>query len=67
MKQVEIGALVEVSYTLRADGPQGEELESCPDENPFVFRVGEEEVLENAEMKALEFVSGLRFWMTQMP
>lgn len=49
MKQVEIGALVEVSYTLRADGPQGEELESCPDENPFVFRVGEEEVLEKFE------------------
>ena len=49
MKQVEAGALVEVAYTLRAQGPEGEELETCTEENPFVFRVGQDEALEAFE------------------
>jgi FKBP-type peptidyl-prolyl cis-trans isomerase SlyD len=49
MKHVEVGALVEVAYTLRAGGPEGEELETCTEEAPFVFRVGAEEALESFE------------------
>lgn len=49
MKHVELGSLVEVAYTLRANGPEGEELETCTEEAPFVFRVGEEEALEAFE------------------
>ena len=49
MKQVESGALVEVAYTLRAQGPDGEELETCTEENPIVFRVGQDEALEAFE------------------
>ena len=45
MKHVELGSLVEVAYTLRANGPDGEELESCTEEAPFVFRVGADEAL----------------------
>jgi FKBP-type peptidyl-prolyl cis-trans isomerase SlyD len=45
MKTVAPGALVEVAYTLRADGPEGEELETCTEEDPFVFVMGAEEVL----------------------
>ena len=49
MKEVQPGVQVEVAYTLRADGPEGEELESCNEENPFVFTVGQEEALEAFE------------------
>ena len=49
MKEVQPGVQVEVAYTLRADGPDGEELESCNEETPFVFTVGQEEVLEAFE------------------
>ena len=49
MKHVETGALVEVAYTLRAHGPEGEELETCTEEAPFVFRMGQEEALEAFE------------------
>ena len=49
MKHVEAGALVEVAYTLRAYGPEGEELETCTEEAPFVFRMGQEEALEAFE------------------
>jgi FKBP-type peptidyl-prolyl cis-trans isomerase SlyD len=49
MKHVEVGSLVEVAYTLRANGPEGEELETCTEEAPFVFKVGEDEVLEAFE------------------
>ena len=45
MKHVKAGALVEVAYTLRAHGPEGEELETCTEEAPFVFRMGQEEAL----------------------
>ena len=38
--------------TLRANGPEGEELETCQEESPFVFRMGAEEALEAFE-KAL--------------
>ena len=36
---------VDVAYTLFADGPEGEELERCNEESPFVFQVGAEEAL----------------------
>ena len=49
MKEVQPGVQVEVAYTLRADGPEGEELESCNEETPFVFTVGQEEALEAFE------------------
>ena len=62
MKQVESGALVEVAYTLRAQGPEGEELETCTEENPFVFQVGQDEALEAFEaseaLEALEALEG---------
>ena len=51
MKQVERTSLVEVAYTLRADGPKGEELETCTEEAPFVFRMGGEEALEAFEQR----------------
>ena len=46
MKQVVNGALLEVAYTLRADGPEGEVLETCSEEAPFIFKMGQEEALE---------------------
>ena len=49
MKEVQPGVQVEVAYILRADGPVGEELESCNEEAPFVFTVGQEEALEAFE------------------
>ena len=49
MKEVQPGVQVEVAYTLRADGPEGEELESCNEETPFMFTVGQEEALEAFE------------------
>ena len=49
MKEVQPGVQVEVAYTLRADGPEGEELESCNEETPFVFTMGQEEALEAFE------------------
>jgi len=49
MKHVELGSLVEVAYTLRANGPEGDELETCTEEAPFVFRVGADEALEAFE------------------
>ena len=52
MNEVQHGAQVEVAYTLRANGPEGEELETCHEESPFVFRMGAEEALEAFE-KAL--------------
>lgn len=52
MNEVQHGAQVEVAYTLRANGPEGEELETCQEESPFVFRIGAEEALEAFE-KAL--------------
>lgn len=52
MNEVQHGAQVEVAYTLRANGPEGEELETCQEESPFVFRMGAEEALEAFE-KAL--------------
>ena len=53
MKHVETGALVEVAYTLRAHGPEGEELETCTEEAPFVFRMGQEEALEAFEQELM--------------
>jgi len=52
MNEVQHGAQVEVAYTLRSNGPEGEELETCQEESPFVFRMGAEEALEAFE-KAL--------------
>ena len=52
MNEVQHGAQVEVAYTLRANGPEGEELETCQEESPFVLRMGAEEALEAFE-KAL--------------
>ena len=49
MNEVQHGAQVEVAYTLRANGPEGEELETCQEESPFVFRMGAEEALEAFE------------------
>lgn len=45
MKRVGTGMEVDVAYTLFADGPEGEELERCNEESPFVFQVGAEEAL----------------------
>jgi FKBP-type peptidyl-prolyl cis-trans isomerase SlyD len=39
------GLYVEVSYKLREDGPEGEELELYTAEDPFAFVVGADEVL----------------------
>ena len=52
MNEVQHGAQVEVAYRLRANGPEGVELETCQEESPFVFRMGAEEALEAFE-KAL--------------
>ena len=49
MKEVQPGVQVEVAYTLREEGPEGEELESCNEETPFVFTMGQEEALEAFE------------------
>ena len=61
MKQVERTSLVEVAYTLRADGPKGEELETCTEEAPFVFRMGGEEALEAFEQGLLGKKAGEPF------
>ena len=61
MKQVERTSLVEVAYTLRADGPKGEELETCTEEAPFVFRMGGEEALEAFEQRLLGKKAGEPF------
>ena len=61
MKQVERTSLVEVAYTLRADGPKGEELETCTEEAPFVFRMGGEEALEAFEQQLLGKKAGEPF------
>ena len=61
MKQVERTSLVEVAYTLRADGPEGEELETCTEEAPFVFRMGDEEALEAFEQRLLGKKAGEPF------
>tara|TARA_B100000524_G_scaffold221670_1_gene116882 strand:- start:524 stop:976 length:453 start_codon:yes stop_codon:yes gene_type:complete len=61
MKQVERTSLVEVAYTLRADGPKGEELETCTEEAPFVFRMGGEEALEAFEQLLLGKKAGEPF------
>ena len=61
MKQVERTSLVEVAYTLRADGPDGEELETCTEEAPFVFRMGDEEALEAFEQQLLGKKAGEPF------
>ena len=39
------GQYVEVTYILREEGPQGEELEVCGADDPFGFIVGNDEVL----------------------
>ena len=61
MKQVERTSLVEVAYTLRADGLDGEELETCTEEAPFVFRMGDEEALEAFEQQLLGKKAGEPF------
>ena len=61
MKKVVPGALVEVAYTLHADGPDGEELEVCTEEAPFMFRLGEDEALEAFEQVLLEKREGEPF------
>lgn len=61
MKQVERTSLVEVAYTLRADGPEGEELETCTEEAPFVFRMGDEEALEAFEKQLMGKKAGEPF------
>jgi FKBP-type peptidyl-prolyl cis-trans isomerase SlyD len=47
MKELNIsnGVYVEITYVLREDGPEGEELEVCPAEDPFGFTIGQDEVL----------------------
>ena len=61
MKKIVPGALVEVAYTLHADGPDGEELEVCTEEAPFMFRLGEDEALEAFEHALLEKREGEPF------
>ena len=53
-----------MAYTLRAQGPEGEELETCTEENPFVFRVGQDEALEAFEQGLMAFISStsLKTW-----
>ena len=39
------GVYIEINYVLREEGPEGEELEVCPAEDPFGFVLGKGEVL----------------------
>lgn len=64
MNEVQHGAQVEVAYTLRANGPEGEELETCQEESPFVFRMGAEEALEAFEKALLGKRVGEPFELT---
>ena len=61
MKQVVNGALLEVAYTLRADGPEGEVLETCSEEAPFIFKMGQEEALEAFERALMRKRAGEPF------
>ena len=64
MNEVQHGAQVEVAYTLRANGPEGEELETCQEESPFVFRMVAEEALEAFEKALLGKRVGEPFELT---
>ena len=44
------GLYVEITYVLREDGPEGEELEVCPADDPFGFMIGDDEVLPAFEV-----------------
>ena len=63
MKEMNIssGVYVEVTYVLREDGPEGEELEVCPAEDPFGFVIGQDEVLPAFEAALMGKKSGDSF------
>lgn len=58
---VAAGKYVEISYTLLEEGPEGEELEVCPADDPFGFMVGEEQVLSTFEEKLQGLKAGDSF------
>lgn len=55
------GNYVEITYVLREAGPEGEELEVCPADDPFGFMIGEEEVLPSIEAKLMGKKAGDSF------
>jgi FKBP-type peptidyl-prolyl cis-trans isomerase SlyD len=55
------GKYVEVTYVLREDDAQGEELEVCPQDDPFGFTVGKVEVLEAFEQALMGKEQGEEF------
>ena len=60
------GQYVEVTYILREEGPQGEELEVCGADDPFGFIVGNDEVLPafEAVMRGLQQGDTFMFRLT---
>lgn len=63
MKELQIanGKFVEISYILREDSPEGEELEICPADEAFGFMVGESQVLVALENALLGMKKGDSF------
>lgn len=59
--QIASGKYVEISYILREDSPEGEELEICPADEPFGFMVGESQVLLALEKALLGMKKGDSF------
>ena len=60
-KLIADGKYVEVTYVLRENDANGEELEVCPAEDPFAFTVGQLEVLETFEQKLMGLKEGEEF------
>ena len=60
-KLIADGKYVEVTYVLRENDANGEELEVCPADNPFAFTVGQLEVLETFEQKLMGLKEGEEF------
>jgi|TARA_B100001093_G_scaffold520081_1_gene612552 FKBP-type peptidyl-prolyl cis-trans isomerase SlyD len=63
MKEMQIanGKYVEISYILREDTQEGEELEICPADEAFGFMVGENQVLVSLEKALLGMKKGDSF------
>ena len=59
--QIASGKYVEISYILREDSPEGEELEICPADEAFGFMVGESQVLLALENALLGMKKGDSF------
>ena len=59
--QIATGKYVEISYILREDNAEGEELEICPADEAFGFMVGENQVLHALEDALLGMKKGDSF------